>query len=117
MDMRTRKLLTIVTEAAPVREVESLGARGHTITDARGNGSRGRRDAAWAPHATIRRQVLCDADTARALCAELRERSCDNDSMVICAGDVGVLRPEKFRPDRASSESPPCESTPRADSP
>ena len=100
MELTTRKLLTIVTEAALedtlVREIEILGAHGYTITDARGKGGRGIRDAAWAPHANIRLEVLCDADTARAICTALRERYYDNYSMVMYVGDVDVLRPEKF---------------------
>ncbi|MCY7371500.1 MAG: transcriptional regulator [Polaromonas sp.] len=100
MELTTRKLLTIVTEAALedtlVREIENVGTSGYTITDARGKGSRGMRDAAWAPHANIRIEVLCNAATALALCAALRERYSDNYSMVMYVGDVGVLRPEKF---------------------
>ena len=100
MELTTRKLLTIVTEAALedtlVREIEILGAHGYTITDARGKGGRGIRDAAWAPHANSRLEVLCDADTARAICTALRERYYDNYSMVMYVGDVDVLRPEKF---------------------
>jgi len=100
MELTTRKLLTIVTEAALedtlVREIENVGTSGYTITDARGKGSRGMRDAAWAPHANIRIEVLCNAVTALALCAALSERYSDNYSMVMYVGDVGVLRPEKF---------------------
>ena len=100
MELTARKLLTIVTEAALedtlVRDIEALGARGYTITDARGKGGRGKRDAAWAPHANIRLEVLCGADTALAICAALRERYSDNYSMVIYVADVDVLRPEKF---------------------
>lgn len=100
MDLTTRKLVTIVTESALedmlVREIEILGARGYTITDARGKGGRGKRDATWAPHANIRLEVLCDADTAHAICSALRERYYDNYSMVMYVGEVDVLRPEKF---------------------
>ena len=100
MELIARKLLTIVTESALedtlVRDIENLGARGYTITDARGKGSRGMRDATWAPHANIRLEVLCDADTAHAICTALRERYYDNYSMVMYVGDVDVLRPEKF---------------------
>ena len=100
MQLTARKLLTVVTEAALedtlVRDIEALGARGYTITDARGKGGRGKRDAAWAPHANIRLEVLCGADTALAICAALRERYSDNYSMVIYVADVDVLRPEKF---------------------
>lgn len=100
MELTARKLLTIVTEAALedalVSDIETLGAHGYTITDARGKGSRGRRDAAWMPHANIRIEVLCDADMALAICTALRERYYDNYSMVMYVGEVDVLRPEKF---------------------
>ena len=100
MELTARKLLTIVTEAALedtlVRDIETLGARGYTITDARGKGGRGKRDATWGPHANIRIEVLCGADTALAICTALRERYSDDYSMVIYVSDVGVLRPEKF---------------------
>ncbi len=95
-----RKLLTIICEAALevalLRDLESLGARGYTVTDARGKGSRGRRDATWGPHANIRVEVLCSVDTAGAICEALRERYYDNYSMILFVADVEVLRPEKF---------------------
>lgn len=95
-----RKLLTIVCEAALettlLRDLESLGARGYTVTDARGKGSRGRRDATWGPHANIRVEVLCNAQTASAICEALREHYDANYSMVLFVADVEVLRPEKF---------------------
>ncbi len=95
-----RKLLTIICEAALeaalLRDLESLGAHGYTVTDARGKGSRGRRDASWGPHANIRVEVLCTADTAGVICKALRERYYDNYSMVLFVADVEVLRPEKF---------------------
>lgn len=94
------KLLTIVCESALettlLSDLESMGARGYTVTDARGKGSRGRRDATWGPHANIRVEVLCNALTASAICEALRERYYDNYSMVLFVVDVEVLRPEKF---------------------
>ena len=100
MEMTARRLLTIVTEATLegtlVRDLETLGAHGYTITDARGKGSRGTRDATWTAQANIRIEVLCDAATASAICTALRERYYDNYSMVLYVGTVDVLRPEKF---------------------
>ena len=94
------KLLTVVCEAALettlLRDLESLDARGYTVTDARGKGGRGRRDATWGPHANIRVEVLCTAETALAISAALRERYYDNYSMILFVADVEVLRPEKF---------------------
>ena len=100
MPLEHRKLLTIVTEAALepelVREIERLGAHGYTITDARGKGGRGIRNAGWNLSANIRIEVICAADTAHAIAAALRERYYDNYAMILFIGDVEVLRPEKF---------------------
>ena len=57
-------MVTIVTEAALERvliaELEQLGARGFTITDARGKGSRGTRQSDWAQAGNIRVEVICE---------------------------------------------------------
>ncbi|MBL8288238.1 MAG: transcriptional regulator [Rubrivivax sp.] len=94
------RLLTIVCEAALevtlLPELEALGARGYTVTDARGKGSSGRRDATWGPHANIRIEVLCSGKTAAAICKVLRDRYDDNYSMVLFVADVEVLHPGKF---------------------
>lgn len=100
MALEHRKLLTIVTEAALepelVPELESLGAHGYTVTDARGKGARGIRNAGWGSSANIRIEVLCPADTAHAIAAALRERYYANYAMILFISDVEVLRPEKF---------------------
>ena len=100
MTLEHRKLLTVVAEAVLehelVREIEHLGAHGYTITDARGRGSRGIRNAGWDLSANIRIEVVCAADTAHAIAAALRERYYDNYAMILFISDVEVLRPEKF---------------------
>ena len=100
MELTTRKLLTVVTEAALeatlVREIEALGARGYTITDARGKGSHGTRDGSWPKNANIRMEVLCRADIAFAIVEALNARYSDNYSMVIYVVDAAVMRAEKF---------------------
>ena len=64
MQHYTRRMVTIVTEAALERalvdELEALGVRGFTITDARGKGSRGTRQSDWAQEGNIRVEVICD---------------------------------------------------------
>ncbi|MCB1963722.1 MAG: transcriptional regulator [Rhodocyclaceae bacterium] len=95
-----RKLLTIVTEAAIestlVRDLERLGAHGYTITEARGKGSRGVRNAGWDASSNIRIEVVCSADTAAAIAAHLQQHYYANYAMIIFMSDVEVLRPEKF---------------------
>lgn len=95
-----RRLLTIVTEAALenllIRDIESLGARGYTITDARGKGSRGRRDAAWDENRNIRIEVLCDDATAEAIVGHLEATYYEHYGMVLYVSEVQVRRAEKF---------------------
>lgn len=100
MQTHTRTLLTVVTEAALegalVRDLDRLNAHGYTITDARGRGSRGVRDAAWEASGNIRIEVVCDAETAEAITAYLREHYYDDYAMILFMSDVAVLRPQKF---------------------
>jgi nitrogen regulatory protein PII len=100
MNGTMRKLLTIITEAALesilIKEIEALGARGYTITDARGKGRRGPRDAAWDESSNIRIEILCDDEIADAIARHLWARYYDDYGMVLFVNDVSVLRPEKF---------------------
>ena len=92
MNKTASKLVTITTEAVLettlLAEIEALGAPGYTVTDVRGKGSRGRRDAGWAPHANIRIDVVCDVATAEALCQSLSDRYGANYPMLITLADI-----------------------------
>jgi hypothetical protein len=98
--LHTRKLLTIICESALEEEVaESLarhGARGHTVTDARGRGTHGLRDGSWSAGANIRIEVLCDEAIALELLTVLEEEYFADYYMVAFLSDVQVLRPRKF---------------------
>ena len=100
MTKETRKLLTIVTEAVLEGGIcavlKKLGATGYTITNARGSGSRGVRDAGWQSSGNVRIEVICKADVADRIEQHLREHYYDDYAMVIFESDVNVLRPEKF---------------------
>lgn len=100
MHTKRRKLLTIVTEALleqrMVKDLERLGAHGYTITDARGKGGRGVRDAGWESSGNIRIEVVCESTTATAIAEHLKEHYYDNYAMILFIGEVEVLRPEKF---------------------
>lgn len=100
MHTERRKLLTVVAEALleqrMIKDLERLGAHGYTITDARGKGGRGVRNAGWERSGNIRIEVVCDAPTAAAIAAHLKQHYYDNYAMILFIGDVEVLRPEKF---------------------
>jgi len=100
MQHYTRRMVTIVTEAALERalieELEILGARGFTITDARGKGSRGTRQSDWAQEGNIRVEVICDPTLAENIAQRVRERFYDHYAMILFLQDVSVLRSDKF---------------------
>jgi nitrogen regulatory protein PII len=100
MNSSMRKLLTIITEAALenvlAKDLERLGAQGYTVTDARGKGSRGTRNAAWGESSNIRVEIVCDAATAEAIASHLQARYYENYAMILFVSDVAVLRLEKF---------------------
>ena len=99
-DQHTRKLLTIITEAllegSLTADIERLGAHGYTITNARGKGSRGIRNADWQASSNIRIEVVCDTMTADAITNHLRTDYYENYAMIVISSDVEVLRPGKF---------------------
>lgn len=100
MATHVRRLLTVVTEASLerrlVEDLKDLGARGWTITEARGQGHRGKRALDWEHGGNIRLEVICDAALADRIVAHLREIYYDHYAMVLFVHDVEVLRPEKF---------------------
>ena len=95
-----RKLLTIICETDIERklsdDVMALGAHGYTVSEARGRGTHGERDAAWGPSGNIRMEVICEAAVADAIAAHLRKTYFANYSMVLYMADVEVLRDDKF---------------------
>ncbi|MEM1081831.1 MAG: transcriptional regulator [Pseudomonadota bacterium] len=96
----TRKLMTIVTEAmiepSVLKDLERLGAHGYTVTNARGKGSRGVRNAGWEADGNIRIEVVCDLETATAIAQHLKARYYENYAMIMLMSDVQVMRPDKF---------------------
>lgn len=96
----TRRLVTVITETPLerelTRELDALGVRGYTITDARGRGDHGRRSSSWGHTGNIRVEIICDAPLAERLMQHLREKYYDHYAMVLFAHDVEVLRPDKF---------------------
>ena len=95
-----RTLLTVITEAAIektlLRDLEQLGVRGYTVSDARGRGSRGVRDAAWGEAANIRIEVICPRAQAEVVLGHIQARYYADYAMVAFLQEVEILRPEKF---------------------
>ncbi len=96
----TRTLLTVITEAAVedslVRELDKLGVHAYTVSDARGRGSRGIRDATWKEVGNIRIEIICSRSLAESALRHIQDRYFANYAMVAYLHDVEILRPEKF---------------------
>lgn len=95
-----RKLVTIITEAVLESELlealDALGVSGYTVTNARGRGSRGIRDAGWTSSSNIRIEVICSEELAVRITAYLHENFYSHYAMVVYESDVNVLREGKF---------------------
>jgi nitrogen regulatory protein PII len=100
MQTHPRKLIVIITEAALeallVKDVLRLGAHGYTLSDVRGGGRHGTREAAWEADRNIRMEVICDDATAAAIGDHVRATYSQHYATTIFVADIGVLRPEKF---------------------
>lgn len=98
--MHARKLIVIIAEGALekalIKEALALGAHGYTITDVRGGGRHGQREAAWEADRNIRMEVICDDAVAERIAAQIHEKFMKNYATTIYLADIAVLRPEKF---------------------
>ena len=98
--MHARKLIVIIAEGALekilVKEILAAGAHGYTISDVRGGGRHGPREAAWEADRNIRIEVVCDDAVAIAITSMLQNKFMENYATTLYVADIDVLRPEKF---------------------
>ena len=95
-----RTLLTVITESVIeetlLKDLEKLGVHGYTVSDARGRGGRGVRDATWGEVSNIRLEVICQRVLAEVVLKHIQSNYYDNYAMVAFLHDVEILRPDKF---------------------
>ncbi len=100
MNLKKRKLVTIVTEAILesilIPDMKNLGVHGYTVTEARGEGARGVRSADWRYSQNIRIEVICDEKTADRIIEHVTANYYKNYAMILFLQEVEVTRPEKF---------------------
>jgi hypothetical protein len=100
MSNGNRKLITIITEAIIETElcadIEALGASGYTISNARGSGSRGIRNAGWSASSNIRIEVVCGDAIAASLAKHVSDKYYNDYAMILFESDIKVMRPDKF---------------------
>jgi nitrogen regulatory protein P-II 2 len=99
MAVATLKLVTVVAEPvledAITKDLRSLGATGFTITEGRGEGSRGLH-AGDVPGQNVRIETIVRPEAATRILAMIAERFFAHYSVVAWAQDVDVVRGDKF---------------------
>lgn len=92
--MPPKTLLTIITETVLedtlIDEIMTLGAKGYTITDARGRGSRGLRSGQWSKEGNIRIDVIGDADLCLRIVAHLNATYEENYGLLMYTSTVNL---------------------------
>lgn len=100
MEMTTLKLVTIIAEAVLedrlLRELRSLGARGYTIGEVRGEGTRGIHASEWEGP-SLRIETLVSPEVAARILAHLADRYFTDYAVVAYAVDAQVVRGDKYR--------------------
>ena len=100
MQAYAKKLLVIICEAALERnllaDARRFGAQGYTITEARGGGQRGDREAVWEADRSVEIKVICDAAVGHRLAEHILATYAANYAVTMFTADVGVFRPQKF---------------------
>lgn len=99
MELIRLKLITIVAEAVLerrlVEEIRSLGARGYTVTDARGEGSRGLRTMDWEGK-NIRLETIVSEEVAERILHRLQEAYSPNYAVIAYVENVEVVRGRQY---------------------
>ena len=99
MELVPLKLVTIVAESLLekrlVEEVKRLGAKGYTITPARGEGSRGIRSVDWEGQ-NIRLETIVSEEVALRILQRLQEEYFPHYAVIAYVENVWVGRGEKY---------------------
>lgn len=92
-------LVTIITERILrddiVEKVKELGAKGYTLTDTTGEGSRGIRASDWEGE-NVKIEVVVSRDIGNAIIDFISEQYFENYSVITYAYPVRVVRGDKY---------------------
>lgn len=99
MSMVPLKLLTIIAERVLLdrllRELRALGAKGYTISEVVGEGSRGVRASEWEGR-NVKIELILSPEVAERALAHLSELYLPHFAVVAYVSSVEVMRGEKY---------------------
>ncbi len=100
MELTTVKLITIIAEAVLeeriLHDLRQLGARGYTIGEVRGSGTRGIHASEWEGK-NLRIETLVGPEVAEQILQHLANNYFPYFAVIAYATDVQVMRGTKFR--------------------
>ena len=99
MSTVTMRLVTVVAERLLrerlLEELTELGARGFTVTDARGEGSRGVRASDWEGR-NVRIEAIVAPEVADRIVDHVAEHYFEYHAVIVWVQTVEVVRGEKY---------------------
>lgn len=78
------------------KDLIACGAKGYTVSEARGRGHRGVRDAQWMLSGNVRIEVLCNEETAWRIVELLEEKYAKNYGLVSVVLDALGPRADQY---------------------
>jgi nitrogen regulatory protein P-II 2 len=99
MDTVPLKLVTVIAEAylesRLLEEIKALGAKGYSMSEVRGEGSRGVRASEWEGR-NVKIETLVSADLADLILQHVAANYFPNFAVVAFLTDVRAVRGEKY---------------------
>jgi nitrogen regulatory protein P-II 2 len=98
-ELRRLRLVTLIAERVLrnrlIEEIRALGARGFTMTEATGEGSRGVRASEWEG-ANIRLEIIVAPDVADRIVDHVAATYFEWHAVIVYVQDVDVVRGDKY---------------------
>ncbi|NOK62289.1 MAG: nitrogen regulatory protein P-II [Chloroflexi bacterium AL-W] len=100
MHVTTIKLVTIIAEGVLetrlIEEIKDLGARGYTISEVRGRGTRGITTGFWEGH-QVKIELLVNATVAEQILEHLESHYFVDYAVIAYMQSVDVVRKDKYQ--------------------
>jgi nitrogen regulatory protein P-II 2 len=98
-ELRRLRLVTVIAERVLrnrlIEEIRALGARGFTMTEATGEGSRGVRASEWEG-ANIRLEIIVAPEVAERIVDHIAATYFEWHAVIVYVQDVDVVRGDKY---------------------
>lgn len=99
MNTISLKLVTIIAERILrdhiIEDIQSQGAKGYTLTDVSGEGSRGVRASEWEGR-NIKIEAVVSAQVADAIVEHVAQNYFQHHAVIVYTQDVSVVRGDKY---------------------